>query len=124
MSTVHGGIHTSIVCVYEFRRGFCTSVLSFSSVEQYIQSTLTTLHSCQVCMFCYTSLGNNNTHILKMHMSVYTHLTEELVGDGLVADAVGHQRSLEESLRESSGWFFTRALMVWKQNLNICSHFL
>ena len=29
-------------------------------------------------------------------MSVYTHLTEELVGDGLVADAVGHQRSLEE----------------------------
>ena len=29
MSTVHGVIHTSIVCVYEFRRGFCTSVLSF-----------------------------------------------------------------------------------------------
>ena len=28
MSTVHGVIHTSIVCVYEFRRGFCTSVLS------------------------------------------------------------------------------------------------
>ena len=30
MSTVHGVIHTSIVCVYEFRRGFCTSVLSLS----------------------------------------------------------------------------------------------
>ena len=29
MSTVHGVIHTYIVCVYEFRRGFCTSVLSF-----------------------------------------------------------------------------------------------
>ena len=27
MSTVHGVIHPSIVCVYEFRRGFCTSVL-------------------------------------------------------------------------------------------------
>ena len=27
MSTVHG---VSIVCVYEFRRGFCTSVLSFT----------------------------------------------------------------------------------------------
>ena len=26
---MHGVIHTSIVCVYEFRRGFCTSVLSF-----------------------------------------------------------------------------------------------
>ena len=29
-------------------------------------------------------------------MSAYTHLTEELIGDGLIADAVGHQRSLEE----------------------------
>ena len=33
MSTVHGVIHTYIVCVYEFRRGFCTSVLSFYKVR-------------------------------------------------------------------------------------------
>ena len=31
---MHGVIHTSIVCVYEFRRGFCTSVLSFLSVVE------------------------------------------------------------------------------------------
>ena len=41
-------------------------------------------------------IHNTHTYILKMHMSVYTHLTEELVGDGLIADAVGHQGSLEE----------------------------
>ena len=30
---MHGVIHTSIVCVYEFRRGFCTSVLSLYIVS-------------------------------------------------------------------------------------------
>ena len=35
MSTVHGVIHTYIVCVYEFRRGFCTSVLSLYMLWEY-----------------------------------------------------------------------------------------
>ena len=49
------------------------------------------------------SLGNNllihihnTTHTHTENAYVSTHLTEELVGNGLVADAVGHQRSLEE----------------------------
>ena len=44
----------------------------------------------------YIIRKQQHTHTENAYVSVYTHLTEELVGDGLVADAVGHQRSLEE----------------------------
>ena len=40
MSTVHGVIHTSIVCVYKFRRGFCTSVLSLLPHHNYNTYTI------------------------------------------------------------------------------------
>ena len=43
MSTVHGVIHTSIVCVYEFRRGFCTSVLSSSGLLGLIKDFVLTV---------------------------------------------------------------------------------
>ena len=63
MSTVHGVIHTSIVCVYEFRRGFCTSVLSLSpaTLDLHCANLGSQLCSCLLLsQSCYLYIHGNS----------------------------------------------------------------
>ena len=68
---MHGVIHTSIVCVYEFRRGFCTSVLSllclrFNACSGVSEALM--LPMCCWCCACCFVVCSRVSHCLMLAM--------------------------------------------------------
>ena len=69
---MHGVIHTSIVCVYEFRRGFCTSVLSL-----FVVFRVSALRG--VCVFDTVQLASVYAFLTYLHL--YIHIGQFLRGN-------------------------------------------